>query len=562
MGYNGAIPDTGGIMAGAINAAIATLLVIVLVLLALLVVATAHASQQMARTVRTGGGGDYVPENVKPEPLVILVLSSDHGKSSPNTLVDRIISSYMQNSKYCGIKIQHERLVLSKHDLVFPAWYLKHPYARTIIVAVGSTCSIALELCELGGDRIAGLVLVDTFAIEIEPLFSPEYAKKQYPDDPAAARHLIEYGKTVTDKKIATVKSFLPDNINVFVTDNEPDAVRAYNAIIGETAPVIVVNKWTDAIMYKVAESINKLIWQVATVAASGPKTATGGARKPSQIKTPPARKNPSPHGRSAVGRTTNGVPVDLSQLCPECEITTCTPAAPVQVPTSRGKPAKAARGKPAKHKPVTSGDRPEDDAPQNLVVLFMMDDSENSKRDAMPERVFTTLQRTIVLRDAGLQKIQLNIREPVFKFAEWYLRHPYRHIIIVSMGRAVDETAYEMCRQGGDRIAAVVLIDPSSLTSKFSRELAEAMFPTDKDAVGRIVAMGAGHLAKTVATVSTLLPDRIKVFIQTPAAWNANSFIELFGKAADSVVIADWNDATADRIAAAVIELVNEHKK
>jgi pimeloyl-ACP methyl ester carboxylesterase len=542
-------------MAGAINAAIATLLVVVLVLLALLVVATARASRRMVRT----GGGDYVPENVKPEPLVILVLSTDFGKSHPNELVDRVISSHMQNSKYCGIKIQHEAIVLSKHERVFPTWYLRHPYARTIVVAVSSACSVALELCELGGDRIAGLVLVGTFAIEIEPLFSPEYAAKQYPGDPAAARRLVEHGTAITDKTIATIKSFLPNNIRVFISDDKPDAVRAYDAIIGESAPVVVVSQWTDDRVDNVAESINKLIWQVAKAAGAASPPATGGARKPSKIKTPPPRKIPSQHGKSAVGWTTNGVPVDLSSLCPGCEKTACTPAPAKHIPAKRT-PAKRT---PAKAAPAASGDRPEDDAPLDLVVLFMMSDDDEAKRDAMPERVFTTLQRTIVLRDAGLQKIQLNIREPVSRFAQWYLRHPYRRIILVSMGRAVDETAYEMCRQGGDRIAAVVLIDPSSLTSKFSRELAEAMFPTDSGAVEKIVAMGAGHLAKTVATVETLLPDRITVFIQTPAAWNAKSFDELFSRgSAPAAIVADWNDATADRIASSVIDLVNKHKK
>ena len=157
-----------------IERVLAAVLVIVLVVVLAVMVATmrhtgGHSGghtggrvvrQKIVRPVRQTAVDDGNPENEPKERLVISVMSSGDDRNLDFAKV--IHDAVLNNSVFRDVLVQTNPLVDTVPDWVFPKWYLRHPYERIILVAIGSFAGrVAAGLRELGGARIGGVVLVD-----------------------------------------------------------------------------------------------------------------------------------------------------------------------------------------------------------------------------------------------------------------------------------------------------------------------------------------------------------------------------------------------------------------
>ena len=149
-----------------IERVLAAVLVIVLVVVLAVMVATMRHSgghsggRTGGRVARQTAVDDGDPENEPKERLVISVMTSggDRNLDFAKVIHDAVLS----NSVFAGVLVQTNPLVDTVPEWVFPKWYLRHPYERIILVAIGSFAGrVAAGLRALGGARIGGVVLVD-----------------------------------------------------------------------------------------------------------------------------------------------------------------------------------------------------------------------------------------------------------------------------------------------------------------------------------------------------------------------------------------------------------------
>jgi len=192
------------------------------------------------------------------------------------------------------------------------------------------------------------------------------------------------------------------------------------------------------------------------------------------------------------------------------------------------------------------------------LVVVVLSadaDDDEPALEKQAGQQVVDAFMKASYFRDILVEQKALLPDVPPDVFPRWYLQHPFDRIIVVAVGPAAAEVACEMRRQGGDRVAGIVLVGPGPLVPLIPPEAA-ARFEGAEQASR----LAARRLAENIAALKSLTPGGVKVFVTGPelgGGGGAAAYARELGAAA--VVAAKWSAAAAKKVSKAINAMMRQ---
>ena len=213
-----------------------------------------HPAANISLAAATQPSGDN-PEDADPETFVVVLISADSATDINKNKRNQIADAFMEHSYFQGIPIQPRGLSTGVSFGVFPRWYLRHPYAHIVVVAVGAFAGeVAYEMRSQGGDRIAGVVLVDPGPL-VSPI-SPGIAAAL--SSPGAGKSVIDLASDHLARNVAVMRLLAPDEVKVYVSPDRAGDAEAFAGVVGRAA--VTAAGWSNDAAVRVAESINDIL--------------------------------------------------------------------------------------------------------------------------------------------------------------------------------------------------------------------------------------------------------------------------------------------------------------
>lgn len=233
---------------------IAVLVLVLALVLALAALQLCRGCSPRKKALRGEKGGGAEGADTEREELVVVVLSADgDDEGAPEKKIGQeCVDALMEASYFRGVLVQQKELLPDAPAAAFPRWYLRHPFARIVVVAVGPAAGeVACEMRRQGGDRVAGVVLVGPGPLA--PLVPPEIAARFEGAEAQVARLAADH----LAANVAALKSLAPGGVKIF-TAAGPGGSDAYVKEFG--APAVVTAKWSAAVAKMVSRSINSMM--------------------------------------------------------------------------------------------------------------------------------------------------------------------------------------------------------------------------------------------------------------------------------------------------------------